>query len=173
MEGRELSLKLSAELDRRIREEASRLDMSREQRVLELLEYGIAPARNLEPGFIPEALEELKQFLTRIPGIEVISLSDPNEARWWVKLRIDIDSTAAWHVVQGLGYVLNELSLTDRLPTTFKPVSPPPYLNGGPDEFLCWVIEANIPFFDPRVAISYLRERLPDPIADEEAWLNP
>ena len=167
------SLARTLQLDRRIREEASRLGKSREERVIELLDYGIAAASNLEPGFVPERLEELKRFLSEIPGVQVLSISEPDELRWWVKLQIDTASPSAWHVVQGLGYVLNELSLTERLPTTFKPVSPPPYLNGGPDEFLCWVIEANIPFFDPKVATGYLKQRLPKPVTDEEAWLNP
>jgi hypothetical protein len=66
-----------------------------------------------------------------------------------VKLTIDIGHPLAWHVVQELGHVLNYLSTTERLPTTFKPVSPPPYLNGGPRAFLSWVIECADPGFAP------------------------
>src|SRR5688500_17345460 len=60
---------------------------------------------------------------------------------WWVKFSLDISHRLTWNVVQELGHVLNYLSLNERLPTVFKPVSPPPYLNGGPAEFLSWVIE--------------------------------
>ncbi len=137
-----LALTLSPEVDQRLTEEAKQLGMSREERVQELLNYGIAPAANLEPGFIPERLRELKEFVDQIPGVDAISISEPNEARWWVKLQIDIKSQTAWHVVQNLAFVLNEISVTETLPTTFKPTAPPPYLNGGPDEFLFWVIEA-------------------------------
>jgi hypothetical protein len=58
-----------------------------------------------------------------------------------VKFSIDIGHPLAWHVVQELGHVMNYLSITDKLPTTFKPVSPPSHLNGGPRTFLAWVIE--------------------------------
>lgn len=170
--GVDLSLSIPPELDRRIRDEASLLEVSREQRVLDLLEYGIAPAPNLEPGFVPERLAELKRFLDEIPCLEVLSVSEPDEKLWWIKMKIDVASPIAWHVVQGLGYVFNELSLTDRLPTVFKPVSPPPYLNGGPAEFLYWVVEATIPFFDPEAALSYLKGRLPDPVTGQAAWLE-
>jgi hypothetical protein len=51
-----------------------------------------------------------------------------------VKFAIDIEHPLAWSVVQELGHVLNYVSLEERLPTVFMPVSPPPYMNGGPDE---------------------------------------
>ena len=38
--------------------------------------------------------------------------------------------------------MLNYLSVDQRLPSVFKPVSPPPYLNGGV-EFLSWVTESH------------------------------
>jgi len=41
---------------------------------------------------------------------------------------ISVTRLPGWHVVQELGHVLNDLSLEERLPTTFKPMSPPPYL---------------------------------------------
>jgi hypothetical protein len=168
----DLSLTLTPEIDARLRKEAKGLNMSREERVQELLNYGIAPASNLEPGFIPEHLEDLKQFVSQIPGVDVMGTSDPDDSRWWVQLRIDRNSETAWHVIQNLAYVLNDLSVTERLPTTFKPTSPPPYLNGGPDEFLSWVIEADIPFLGPSVITAYLKQRLPDPVTDEKEWLT-
>ncbi|GAB5407585.1 MAG: hypothetical protein Aurels2KO_58160 [Aureliella sp.] len=167
-----LKLELPPEVDERLSEEAKQLGMSREDRVHELLNYGIAPAVNLKPGFIAERLRELKEFIDQIPGVDVISTSEPDEGRWWVKLQIDINSKTAWHVVQNLAFVLNEISVTETLPTTFKPTAPPPYLNGGPEEFLFWVIEADIPFLDPSVITAYLQQRLPDPVADEASWLS-
>lgn len=65
-----------------------------------------------------------------------------NDGSWWVKFAIDVTHPAAWTTVQVMGYTLNYLSLGDRLGTVFKPVSPPPYLNGGPEDYLSWVIEA-------------------------------
>jgi hypothetical protein len=85
-----------------------------------------------------------------------------------VKFSIAIEHGLAWHTVQELGCVLNYLSLEERLPTVFKPVSPAPYMNGGPEEFLSWVIEGKD--MPPGTVSKWLEERLPKPIEDEEAW---
>jgi hypothetical protein len=117
----------------------------------------------------------LVDFLCRIPALEAdadlpgggIGSGEGPEG-WWVKFSIDIDHELAWQTVQELGHVLNDLSLEERLPTAFKPVSPPPYLNGGPEEFLSWVIEgAEMP---PGTVAKWLEERLPKPVEDLSAW---
>jgi hypothetical protein len=50
------------------------------------------------------------------------------------------------------------------------PVSPPPYLNGGPKEFLSWVIESTANNVDPSSIAEALEERLPSPIDDPTKW---
>ena len=89
-----------------------------------------------------------------------------------MKFSIDIENPLAWHVVQELGHVLNYLSLNERLPTTFKPVSPPPYMNGGPREFLSWVIEGSDKDTQPATVAEWLEGRLPRPVSDLEQWAN-
>ncbi len=89
-----------------------------------------------------------------------------------MKFSIDIESPLAWHVVQELGHVLNYLSVSERLPTTFKPVSPPPYMNGGPREFLSWVIECSDKDTQPATVAEWLEGRLPQPVSDLEQWAN-
>jgi hypothetical protein len=76
----------------------------------------------------------------------------------------------AWHIVQEFGCVLNYLSITERLPTIFFPVSPAPYLNGGPRRFLWWVIESKTPDFTPAHAAEWLEGRLPKPVKDASKW---
>ena len=78
-----------------------------------------------------------------------------------MKFVIVTDHPFAWQAVQELGYVLNYLSIEDRLPTVFYPVSPPPYLNGGPGEYLSWVIENIDEEFLPAKAAEWLVARLP------------
>lgn len=113
----------------------------------------------------------LVSFLSGIPGLKVLSQDDNGgDDGWWVKLKIDIAQPHAWNIVQELGFVMNELSLTERLPTTFKPVSPPPYLNGGPYDFLAWVIETRHADFPPGTLQKHLKERLPDPAHTLTAW---
>jgi hypothetical protein len=115
--------------------------------------------------------EELERYLRRIPAVENTLRSGANDdGTWWVKFRINIDHPLAWHVVQEFGNVLNLLSLNDRLPTIFKPVSPPSYLNGGPREFLSWVIESTSEEFTPSVCAEWLEGRLPRPVDELRQW---
>jgi hypothetical protein len=115
--------------------------------------------------------KQLEAFLCRIPGIDgPIGKGRFDEGTWWVKFSIDIDHRLAWYVVQELANVLNYLSVTERLPTVFKPVSPPSYLNGGPREFLSWVIESTATEFSPGECAKWLEGRLPQPVDDPAHW---
>lgn len=120
---------------------------------------------------------KLIDFLARIPAVAANDTpsrgfgSGEQGGEWWVKFSIDIGHDLAWHAVQELGAVLNYLSVEERLASVFKPVSPPPYLNGGPEEFLSWVIEAPDDL-RPGTLADVLEERLPQPVEDEAAWLG-
>ena len=118
-------------------------------------------------GFTP-----LVEYLRRVPPIKSDSIADGifDTGLWWVKFSIEIGHPLAWNAVQEFGHVLNYVSLDDRLPTAFKPVSPPPYLNGGPDEFLSWVIESTSPDFTPDQCAKWLKGRLPRPVDDLAQW---
>lgn len=72
--------------------------------------------------------------------------------------------------MQELGHVLNYISLDERLPTVLMPVSPPPYANGGPKDFLSWVIESKNIEFSPIQCAEWLEGRLPQPVKDPEQW---
>ena len=124
-------------------------------------------------GSMPEpiAFQPLVSFLERVPAVQTpIGTGRTDDGRWWVKFSIDIAHPLAWQVVQELGHVLNYVSLDERLPTVFKPVSPPPYMNGGPGEFLSWVIECDDEQFNPARAAEWLEGRLPRPVTDQAAW---
>jgi hypothetical protein len=73
-------------------------------------------------------------------------------------------------VIQELSFVVNNLSVTEKLPAKFYPVSPPPYLNGGPEQFLGWVIECEHPEFSPKDLREWLEGRLPTPVDDLTKW---
>jgi len=120
---------------------------------------------------------ELISFLVRVPGVEAnqtpsggIGSGLFDNGTWWIKFAIDLRHPLAWNVVQEFGYVLNYLSLNEKLPTVFKPVSPPPYLNGGPHEFLSWVIECPIDQMKPGTVAEWLEGRLPKPVEDTTQW---
>ena len=115
--------------------------------------------------------QTLVSFLEIVPGVRSpIGTGVGEDGRWWAKFAIDIGHPLAWHVVQELGHVLNYVSLEEPLPTVFKPVSPPPYMNGGPEQFLSWVIETVDPGFGPAKAAEWLEGRLPQPVSDPAAW---
>ncbi|MDB6109031.1 MAG: hypothetical protein JWR69_781 [Pedosphaera sp.] len=117
------------------------------------------------------AFHTLIEYLLKVPGITgTIGTGTFDDGRWWVKFRIDPDHPLAWHVVQEFGNVLNYLSVQERLPTLFVPVSPPAYLNGGPREFLSWVIEAKDTEFKPGTCMKWLEGRLPKPVEDLTQW---
>lgn len=115
--------------------------------------------------------DTLESFLLRVPAIKgTIGKGRSENGNWWVKFRIDLKHPLAWNVVQEFGCVLNYLSINERLPTVFMPVSPAPYLNGGPEDFLSWVIESTSPEFKPGTAKKWLEGRLPQPIDDVSMW---
>lgn len=113
----------------------------------------------------------LKEYLAKIPSINPDMSSGIFEnGCWWVKFQIDTHHELAWRVVQELGHMLNYMSLNDRLPTVFMPVSPPPYMNGGPTDFLSWVIESKDKEFEPATCAEWLEGRLPRPVDDLKEW---
>jgi hypothetical protein len=115
--------------------------------------------------------QPLKAFLCRIPSVDhSMGFGVDDAGCWWLKLSVDIDHPLAWNVVQELGHVLNYLSLDERLPTVFKPVSPPPYMNGGPREYLSWVIERMDKEFQPEDCAHWLEGRLPQPVDELKQW---
>lgn len=113
----------------------------------------------------------LEEYLLRIPGINgSIGKGVDEEGLWWIKFQIDIRHVLAWNVVQEIGHIVNYLSIDERLPTIFYSVSPPPYMNGGPDDFLSWVIETSDKDFRPEKLKEWLEGRLPRPVEDEDKW---
>lgn len=119
--------------------------------------------------------EPLLALLERLPAVDLpagrrsIGRGRLPDGEWWVKFSLDTKHELAWRVVQELGHVLNSLSAEERLPTSFMPVSPPPYLNGGV-EYLSWIIESKDGAFGPLDCANWLEGRLPIPIDDVNQW---
>lgn len=116
--------------------------------------------------------ELLTEFISQVPALQPgIGQGQYDDGNWWIKFSIDISHELAWNVVQEFGHILNYLSLSERLPAAFYPVSPPPYLNGGPDEYLSWIIESKDPDFTPGQLRVWLEGRLPKPVNDLKGWV--
>jgi hypothetical protein len=122
--------------------------------------------------------DKLIAYLRRVPAVQLNDSpwggfgSGAGEEIWWLKFSLDLEHPLAWHVVQELGHVLNYLSLEEPLPTVFKPVSPPPYMNGGPHDFLSWVIECPLGAMEPDLVAQWLEGRLPNPVDDPAQWAD-
>jgi hypothetical protein len=117
--------------------------------------------------------QPLKDFLSKVPAIMgTISSGFSSNDLWWAKFTIDTEHPLAWNVVQELGHVVNYVSLEERLPTVFMPVSPPPYMNGGPRDFLSRVIECKDEGFKPETCAEWLEGRLPRPAISRQGVLS-
>jgi hypothetical protein len=128
-------------------------------------------ARTLVVMTDDRALMTLADFLARVPAMSGnIGFGYFHDGGWWVKFTIDTNHRFAWHVIQELGYIVNYLSLDERVPTVFMPVSPPPYLNGGPDGALSWVIECHDRKIRPSTFKKWVEGQLPRPVDDELSW---
>lgn len=118
------------------------------------------------------SFDSLASFLLRIPSVKsILGSGHGQDGRWWIKLQLDLSHPLVWRAIQELGHVLNYISLEESLPTVFMPVSPPPYLTGGPGDHLAWVIEAKEAGFSPDDAANWLEGRLPTPVDDPEKWV--
>ncbi|MDF2408028.1 hypothetical protein GWQ29_01045 [Aeromonas sp. 2HA2] len=92
---------------------------------------------NVKCNYGRTSIYEVNLISEKVPAINgAIGKGVDEDGRWWVKFEIDIHHQFAWHTAQEFGHVLNYMSVNERLPTSFHPVSPPPYMNGGPDEYL-------------------------------------
>jgi hypothetical protein len=81
---------------------------------------------------IPD-FEKLLAFIEKLPAIDLpagrksIGHGSFENGNWWIKFTLDTTHPLAWRHVQELGHVLNYVSVEERLPTIFMPVSSPPY----------------------------------------------
>ena len=116
-------------------------------------------------------LSILTDFISEVPSVgDNISKEIDEDGRWLIKFEIDIHHELSWRVVQELSNVVNMLSNDERLPTIFYPVSSSPYINGGPEITLAWIIQCGDSTFDPSELVEWLEERLPNPVDEEDAW---
>ena len=113
---------------------------------------------------MPDRFQRLETLISKVPALcSPIATGTHENGFWWVKFSIDTSNPIAWNVVQIFAYVINYLSISERLSTVFYPVSPPPFENGGTDNCLEWIIESTSQDFMPGELAEWLETRLPDP----------
>lgn len=165
-----MDLNLPAKLLKALEKEAADARISLHAQILKKLESITPPVACIDIAKVKNGLPKLVELLNRIPAVDVIAHEATPSAYWWVKFTVDIQHPLAWCVVQALAFVFNEISISEKLPTIFKPTSPPPYLNGGPDESLFWVVESTYNYIDPHEIAQIVEERLPHPVEQIDQW---
>ena len=165
-----MELNLPADLQQSLEREAQDAGRTLNEHIAQKLQSITPPVESMDKALLKRNLPQLVAFLKQVPAVGVLSSQVTKDAFWWVKLKIDLQHPLAWSVVQELGHVLNDVSVSEKLPTVFKPTSPPPYLNGGPREFLSWVIESEYNYIDPAWIAEELQGRMPNPVDDLAQW---
>jgi hypothetical protein len=118
-------------------------------------------------------VKRLAKLIGTLPGVKgPVAHNASDQWFWWVKFTIDTRHALAWHVIQRLGYVFNYYSIEQHFDTKFMPVSPPPDLNGGPRQYLSWVVEATLGFYDPGPSMEALRRELPQNVKSKAEWMR-
>lgn len=167
-----LEINLPKKLRKALEKEAADANLSLSAHIIKRLERMTSPAEYINKRKLKAGLPMLTELIAKIPSISIISSDVTKDGYWWIKFDIDSSHKLAWYVIQELAFVFNGIALSDPLPTTFKPSSPPPYLNGGPEEFLSWVVESTYNYIDPIWIKETLENVLPSPIGDETQWNN-
>lgn len=142
-------------LRKNIKINADREHTTIEDYIIKTLKNNTIPAEYIKSEIVQKGLPILVNFISTIPGVTIISSNKTYDHKWWIKLNIDLTHSLAWTVIQYLEFIFNYISLTEKLPTVFMPVSPPPHLNGGPKESLSWVIESRIAYLDPNILVKF------------------
>ena len=121
--------------------------------------------------FQTDPFQKLEDFITKIPAVKTeIAKGTYDNGVWWMKFAIDIQHPLAWKVVQELAHVINYLSISERLSTSFYPVAPPNTIDETPGQALAWIIESTSVDFAPNELAEWLEARMPTPVEEAQVW---
>jgi len=150
-----------------VRQDAQRRKVSEEQCGAQILAAHHEEFRRFPDYVLRIGRQRIIDLLSPIPCLSRFASSGVDFRYWWVSFELDISSPIAWQVVRKLGLLLNTKSVEMMLPTAFKPTP-----NEWPDQPMSWRIESTAPRLDPGDVAHWLSDKLPQPIADESAWLS-
>ena len=91
-----MDLELPSKLHKALEREASDAGRSLHAHVIKKLESVTPPIEAVTREVIAAGLPKLVAFLSRVPGVEVLSSDSTPDAFWWVKLNLDLDHPLAW-----------------------------------------------------------------------------
>lgn len=148
-----------------IQKEARRQKISDAQYASRLLEQHHQELLQFPDGVLREGRKKLIALLSQIPGFSDFDSSGVGFRYWWVQFHVDETSPVAARILQKLAHLLNTDSVEMMLPVVFKPMPPRP--DDGP---MRWEIASTAPRLDPSDVEAWLRDKLPHPVSDPQAW---
>lgn len=146
---------------------AKRLKIPESEMVSRVLAAHHEEFRQFPDGVLREGRQKLIALLSQIPCLSKFDSSGIDFRYWWISFDVDETSPIAARVVRRLAFLLNTESAEMMLPTLFKPMP-----DESPDAPMQWVISSTAARLDPADVESWLRDHLPRPISDAEAWLR-
>jgi hypothetical protein len=114
----------------------------------------------------------LVEMLNTLPGVMVVSScgghppplkeDEWHEGTFFVQFHVDTSHKAAWQVVQGLAWLVNnDMQQKGGLPIIFHPIASPPNLEPGAKWYLDWMIEGYSVDVHPSTVAAVLSGALP------------
>jgi hypothetical protein len=163
----QFSIQVDEAIAKTIRDHARRRGVSEEQCAAQILnahheEYLRFPDRVLREG-----RKKIIDLLSQIPCLRNFKSSGIDFRYWWVSFEVDEASPIASRVVRRLAYLLNTESAEMMLPTVFKPTPDEPL-----DSPMVWEIASTATRLNPADVERWLRDNLPQPVSDADAWLH-
>jgi hypothetical protein len=150
-----------------IRQHARRRGVSEEQCASEILATHHQEYVQFPDGVLRDGRKKVIGLLSQIPCLRRFNSSGIDFRYWWVSFEIDEGSPIAAQVIRRLGYLLNTESAEMMLPTVFKAI--PEKAGDAP---MCWEISSTAARLDPAEVERWLRDKLPQPISEEQSWLR-
>ncbi len=132
-----------------------------------LLAAHLQALRRSPVGPLRRGRQQLVALLSQVPCLSQFDSGEADSGRWWVSFELDINSRIAWRVVSKLGLLLNRQSGERLLPTVFRPIP-----GEWPAKAMRWEIASTAPRLEPADVERWLRENLPQPLGDEQAWIE-
>jgi len=163
----EMTLQLEQAVAETLQRESRKLRISAEERAVQVLTSHHQNDQRFPDGVLGEGRRKLIDFLSPVPCLRNFDSSGIDFRFWWVSFELDASSPIAWPVLRALGLYLNTFSAEMMLPTVFKPIP-----SEWPDDPFRWQIESTAPLLNPTDVVSWLADKLPNPLSSIDAWTS-
>ena len=150
-----------------IRDDARSRGVSEEQCASQILTAHHQELIQFPDGVLREGRKKIIDLLSQIPCLSNFDSSGIDFRYWWISFEVDEASPIAPRVIRRLANLLNTQAAEMMLPTVFKPTP-----DESSDTPMQWEISSTAARLDPADVERWLRDNLPQPISDPNAWLR-